>query len=205
MCVLCRQKNINRNEKEMHTMKNDKAEQTTMKEEYRAIMVKRWNNNQRMVDYCTNKVARFVRLSGGNIITIDKPRIETRFCFGYSDSHYDTKDYDRANNMAHHAGTSADYFKAENLDTLQHIIDTLNGIGRFGNNVPYLHHDGELTTLSFCSRWDMDGKEKILDADRATIIDAYKIEIAAFDKRLNTYLKRYGMTKVNTWSYWRDA
>ena len=44
----------------------------------------------------------------------------------------------------------------------------------------------------------MDGKEKILDADRATIIDAYKIEIAAFDKRLNTYLKRYGMTKVNT-------
>jgi len=113
-------------------------EQAKLREEYRAIQAKRWNNDERMTNYCTNKVARFVRLKSGHILAIDKPRIETRFCFGYSDSRYDTEDYDRANNMAHHASTSEEYFKSENLKQLQETIDTLNGIGRYGHNVAYI-------------------------------------------------------------------
>ena len=27
----------------------------------------------------------------------------------------------------------------------------------------------------------------------------------AFRKRLDTYLKRYGVSKLHTWSYWADA
>lgn len=36
------------------------------------------------------------------------------------------------------------------------------------------------------------------------LIDGYKTVKTAFVKRLNTYLKRYGMSKVEAWSYLRD-
>jgi hypothetical protein len=184
-----------------------KQEQAKLREEYRAIQAKRWNNDEKMVNYCTDRVARFVRLRSGHILTIDKPRIETRFCFGYSDSRYD-EDYDRANNMARYASTSEEYFKTENLKQLQGTIDALNGIGRFGYSVAYISYgnDGE-ATLNFCSSYELIEKrrEEINEQDREAIMTAYKLEIAAFEKRLNTYLKRYGLSKVHTWSYWRDA
>lgn len=187
---------------------NSKQEQAKLREEYRAIQAKRWNNDERMTNYCTNKVARFVRLKSGHILAIDKPRIETRFCFGYSLNRCDTEDYDRANNMAYHASKSEEYFKIENIKQLQETIDTLNGIGRFGHNVAYIiyRNDGE-ATLNFCRRYDLieNNREEINEQDRAAIITAYNLEIAAFEKRLNTYLKRYGLSKIHTWSYWRDA
>ena len=37
------------------------------------------------------------------------------------------------------------------------------------------------------------------------VIEGHKIVKAKFEKRLNTYLKKYGLTKVHAWSYWRDA
>jgi hypothetical protein len=44
---------------------NSKQEQAKLREEYRAIQAKRWNNDERMTNYCTNKVARFVWLKKG--------------------------------------------------------------------------------------------------------------------------------------------
>ena len=40
--------------------------------------------------------------------------------------------------------------------------------------------------------------------DRANILAALKHERQKFEKRLKTYLKRYGLSKVRTWSYWAD-
>lgn len=183
---------------------NSKQEQAKLREEYRAIQAKRWGKDEGMINYCTNKAARFVRLKSGHILAIDKPRIKTMFCFPYD---AEAEDYDRANNMAQHARTSEEYFKTENLKQLQEIIDTLNGIGRFGHNVAYISYgnDGE-ATLNFCHRYELieNNREELNKQDRAAIIDAYNLEIAAFEKRLNTYLKRYGLSKVHTWSYWRD-
>lgn len=187
---------------------NSKQEQGKMREEYREMQTKYWHGNKRMIDYCVNKAARFVRLASGHLLVIDKPRIETRFCFGYSDSRFDTEDYDRANEMAYHARTNEDYFKGENLKQLREVVDTLQGKGRFGHNVAYIWYgDGGQTALHFCRRWELieKGLEELGEQDRQTIIAAYEIEIAAFEKRLNTYLKRYGMSKVHTWSYWQDA
>jgi hypothetical protein len=37
------------------------------------------------------------------------------------------------------------------------------------------------------------------------ILDAYKEAAQAHEKKVNTYLKKYGTSKVNSWTYWRDA
>lgn len=44
-----------------------------------------WNNNERMIDYCLKKVNYIVKLDGLDYLVIDRPTIETRFCFGYHD------------------------------------------------------------------------------------------------------------------------
>ena len=40
--------------------------------------------------------------------------------------------------------------------------------------------------------------------DLLLIIEVYKQQIQNFKKRLNTYLKRYGLSKLTTWTYLVD-
>lgn len=47
--------------------------------------------------------------------------------------------------------------------------------------------------------------EELGDDDRAAILNGLKVERAKFEKRLRAYLKRYGTSKLKTWSYWQDA
>lgn len=37
------------------------------------------------------------------------------------------------------------------------------------------------------------------------ILDAWRAAAQAHEKKVNAYLKRYGMSKVHAWTYWRDA
>ena len=41
--------------------------------------------------------------------------------------------------------------------------------------------------------------------DRLALIEEYKKVLVDFEKRLQAYLKRYGLSKLNIWSYWQDA
>ena len=172
-----------------------------------------WHKDIKMVDYCVNKTAYIVELQNGDIIPIEKPRIEKDFCFGYSDSRYDTEDYDRASDMANHASTSENYFITKNLKDIDNTIAELEGeklnyfqyyirisyTGQPDNSklkaLHQLHFDKEI-----------EGKDynKLEGENLKRVIEGYKIVKTDFEKRLKTYLKRYGMSKVKAWSYWRD-
>lgn len=41
--------------------------------------------------------------------------------------------------------------------------------------------------------------------DKKLIMSKLSEELQKFVKRLNTYLKKYGLSCVHSWSYWRDA
>ena len=46
---------------------------------------------------------------------------------------------------------------------------------------------------------------RVLTDDEVKMVkDAVERQKAKFTKRLNSYLKRYGLSKVNAWSYLRD-
>lgn len=42
------------------------------------------------------------------------------------------------------------------------------------------------------------------DDDRRRIAETYKKAAETHRKKVENYLKRYGLSKVNAWSYWRD-
>lgn len=194
---------------------DDKAEQKRLKDLYISLIATEvWKNDNRMVDFVRKETARVVELQSGALIAIEKPRIETDFCFGYSDSAYDTADYDRAQNMAHHAATSEDYFIKQNLKHFDEIEQEFIDYNVYSaRSYSGTSENTRLHCLRFVRDFDYhyqlsDEERKKLHPltakDLENVLAAYRLEREAFKKRLNAYLKRYGMSKVHAWSYWRD-
>ena len=189
----------------------DKEEQAKLKEEYFSMLFAESWQEKSMQDYFRKKIARVVKLENGNFISIDKPGIETRFCFGYGN---DNESYDNANESSRIARTNEQYFLNENLERFDQIFKSIKQYNMF-LRVEYTNapKNSKCKALEFKSDWqvynfsekDKEELTAVSEKDKEKIITAYKIERENFEKRLNTYLKKYGLTKVRSWSYWQDA
>ena len=169
-----------------------------------------WTKSPKMVDYCIKKTAYIVELENGDFTDIEKPNIETSFCFGYGYCGVSTEeDYQNAASMSRHARTNEEYFLQENLKGLDGMIanfrdDDLRAYKR-------LHYIGQtegshLMNIEFCRYYQAPEKGwiEMTDAERQAMIAGYEIVRKQFEKRLNTYLKRYGTSKLHTWTYLVD-
>jgi len=187
--------------------------------------------SQRMIDYCVKKVDNVVRLDNGFLIPIDKEHIEKDFCFGYHDSRYNTDDYDRANAMAAHARTSEEYFFDENMRGFREVMNNLDDNDLYPV-VSMMYYSGgdanKIKSFRFLRGWqicelfggscylseiggkyvkDRDGHTIYIlnEKDIASVKAGYELAMKNHEKRVRTYLKKYGTKHVNAWSYWLDA
>lgn len=187
----------------------------TVKELHRDALQAVWPNDQKMINYCLNKVSDYVILDDGSFITIDKPTIEKDFCFGYHHSRYDTESYDAAGAAAQNARENVNYFLKENLEKIDEYLRLLDD----SDYVPAVRkeywrspEDSPLKALDLIERykWNYEllydkTKYRELSANELQNVKAgYKQARKKFEKRLQTYLKRYGLSKVNSWTYWLD-
>lgn len=190
--------------------------QQELKEIYREILENEiWKNNKEMVDYSIKELAHIVELTNGDIITIDKPSIKKNFCFGYNLSSQDTDSFDNANDMVSRAVKNNDYFIKENLKELNYSIDGLkNGFDynkdyyimliKYYSQSPTSKLKGISILYHYDENTDKSRENKLEGENKQRVLAGYEEVKAKFEKRLNTYLKRYGLTKINSWSYWRD-
>lgn len=199
-------------------------DQKTLKEIYKKDMEGYWIRrngevDNKMVNYLIKKVAYIVELENNSYYVIDKPDIEKDFCFGYGYCGISTEeDSDRAHKAANYAATHEDYFLRKNLEGLDNMIKDLQDdnleaykflnycsqqsgsklksfrITRLGNNPEYA--PGYWSNLR-----DL---EMLTKEERQELVKGYEEVRKAFVKRLNTYLKRYGLSKVRTWTYLSD-
>ena len=205
-----------------------KTEKEILRTEYSKV----WKE-QKMIDYCTNKVAEYTILSDGKIVVTDKRSIEKNFCFG--ESGYD---YDDARAMSDLARKSEKYFKDKNMEYYNEWFKDLdecvnvNHNGRYVLTINPKHYysqteDCKLANLKWHKLTDiidfMGGScclEELAGAevnDHGTlyrvateeevhqIYEMYKRTAESHEKKINSYLKRYGTSKVHSWTYWRDA
>ena len=182
--------------------------------------------SERMTSYCTNKAATMAILPDGGIVTVDKQTINKDFCFG--ESGYDADDAEEA---AQHARTSQDYFLSQNMASFKHWISDLEDArdenGRYKLHILDAHYIGQtkdckirgiefvrttavLEDIGPAFLKDLYGIEfgkghlaTIEEID--AILEAYKEAAADHEKKVRSYLKRYGTSKVHAWTYWRDA
>lgn len=188
-----------------------------MIQDYLNELKKAWKD-QKMMDHFRKSTSRVIRLTDDGLMPFEKMKIQKDFCFGYHLSSHDTEDFDRANKMADHAANSQAYFIAENLKDINRAIGILqdpDGDDIYLYRISYYSEEAPLNcwrwiALSYinyeygvCRGWYRDIKPCSLE-DRALILDALESEKKDFERRLRSYLKRYGMKNVNSWSYWRD-
>lgn len=68
----------------------------------------------------------------------------------------------------------------------------------------------QIPTISIFSEWrqnnmvDGDEFQRLTEQDEAKYLAALEKVRADFVKRLNTYLKKYGTSKLHTWAYLSD-
>ena len=210
--------------------RREQEERTYVRRLYIEALAEVWDNDKNMIDHCMYKTAELVRLDNGFIIDIEKHRIETDFCFGYTLSHYDSEDYDRANRMVEHAMSSADYFKAKNMEPFAAMLAEFDDdqkilvfrrhyYGQSAENPLYMAQFVKpweiLTALGGSAHMDalpgstieMNGQPVYIgtEADKAALRAGYERAMKAHEKKVDAYLKRYGTSKVHAWSYWVDA
>lgn len=199
--------------------------QKELKAQYTAELEKAWSS-EKMIKFCSKECDEVIEYNG-LLFSIDKPKIQKDFCFGYGfcGGISDEEDEQRANAAARRAQESTEYFINENLKPIDEWLETLNNIlEEMGHNWaegskprymiatgPQYHGQKPDCKLrgytvedtakprSYYS-YELCNDEEFIKK----LINGYEEVKQRFVKRLNSYLKRYGLSKVNSWSYLVD-
>ena len=176
----------------------------------RAEMVKVWGDDLHMVEWACKNGTPYI-LSGDEFFVIDKPKIKTRFCFGYQ-TDYSGHEYDDAENLRERCAKSVDYFRAKNTQPFTDILCRLKDTSE--RAYKQIHYRRGEKQMSIAIPYNRDAYERmnranalteLTESERAAVVAAYETELSKLNKRLDNYLKRYGLSKLKTWTYWQDA
>lgn len=178
-----------------------------------------WHGDKHMTDYVRKNCDEVIELEDGDLVEIEKPRIETRFCFGYGLYGVSTdEDMREAEKMRRYAQESEDYFLKENLKGIEGMLKDLRDKDvYFYKYVRFTgcNDDSKIKGISRCTfchtpenePWrysNMRSLKELTETERQNIINGYENVKARFEKRLRTYLRRYGTKKLTTWTYLVD-
>ena len=171
--------------------------------------------------YKENELAGACELKNGFILGRRKEGIKTRFCF-----HDEGPDYDFYRELKSADEKMRRYFMSENLSDFDFYIDLLKKAKAKESTFPkyvgaYLENETKTAVLTFRNYSDLTGEFEIekglaqherepnfypLDAEELeTVLEMMEKTKADFEKRLNTWWKKYGAEKLHTWTYWADA
>lgn len=176
----------------------------------RAEMVRVWGDDLRMVAYeCKHSTPYMINES--EFIAIARREIKTRFCFGYS-TDYSGHEYEDAENLREKCANSVQYFRRKNMEELAGLIEHLKDGSR--KAYKYIYYQQGERQMKIFMPYNRDAYERqklatpeiaeLTGNERAAVIAGYENEQSKLNKRLDTYLKRYGLSKLRTWTYWRD-
>lgn len=182
-------------------MKLTKGDKYMLREQFR----KAWHDDERMVEHCMKRASGYIEI-GGLIIVYDKPHIETRFCFG--EHGYD---YEEVNERCQSLSNDKTYFKLKNLQQITDEIKALSDCRQtpwlIGNAYWNQDDDCKLGTIGWYWRDDKPkgaNARPLTEDEKQAYIQFLGEEAEKFEKRLRTYLKRYGLTKCHYGVYLAD-
>lgn len=134
---------------------------------------------------------------------IEKPSIDTKFCF-----HDEGPQYDLYKELTSNDDRMARYFKAENLGGFDSKIKHIEKGEDWSEDKRVWWYTSEQAPkrMNLCFYHnDYEGYTLCTDEEKKQILKGLKFGRQCFEKRLDAYLKRYGTKKLHTWTYWADA
>ena len=182
------------------------------------VYSKRAGKDVKYFEFLKSCLSNDLELENGLVLQFEKPRIKTDFCYGYSLYGCNTESYDNATESVEHAKNDIVHFIDANIheSMIKYYYDKF----KKAEQVFYSASKDGLLSLDQLS--DQEDKRdyqyeygesprykeyingELSKSDIQKILAVLAEELQKFVKRLNTYLKRYGLSKVHSWSYWRD-
>lgn len=159
-----------------------------------------YKNDQKMINWCLKNIDFAIKLRN-KIVTFYKPHINKNFCFGF-DEHVEG-DIAKAHNQAEIARNNFEYFKRKNLSQIDNDIASLeNKNNDFIISKQYWDESDDFISINRAKEFCIKNiSDLITDDERKEFIKAYKLHKERFSKRIDTYLKKYGLKKVCSWTY----
>ena len=135
----------------------------------------------------------------GHYKLIEKPSIENRFCF-----HDEGPDYEFYETLCADDKKMEQYFIDKNEREFTCKLERIEKGELVRIKDSDYMNQMEVYIGSSWSYRDDDARQAT-DEEKALIVEGLKYGLAQFRKRLDAYLKRYGISKLHTWTYWADA
>lgn len=207
----------------MNKIKNrlifEKEYQDKLKIRYSNGLIPIWKGDHKMIDYCMRTILYLVPICGGKfIIPIEKTNIEKDFVFGESDLGQGPSPEENQKIMDSVRKNLPEYFKNRNLRTWNSIIasieEILDGVTPYMKPQYYLHYissPADSPIYGFCLYNELRGEKVVTGEtfdmtteDLKIVLEGYKMGRAAMEKKIDSYLKKYGTKKLHVSSYWID-
>lgn len=155
-------------------------------------------DDRRDKEYYKKSYMAAVKLPEGFYV-IHKQSIENKFCF-----HDEGPQYEFYKELMADKKNLERYFLSENLSDLDNSIENLK------TKTMMVEKDCDGRAVIFpesakCYYNYHEGMREMTEPEKKECIKALKFVREAFVKRLNSYLKRYGTSKLHTWTYWAEA
>lgn len=170
-------------------------------------------------DKYANKVLGYIKFVDGSYYPIEKQGIRTHLCYGYG---YGIS-YEDAGELAEAARTEYDFFESEQLrevnrwiKSITRAIDTTKMIEESyrDHKCCCFGHDDLIWMRKGCYRGELiadrcfdnnlEAKDALCLADLESLLEGYKALAEYIKKRAKAYWKRFGGSKLHTWTYDRN-
>lgn len=171
------------------------------------VVAEIWENKESWREHYKKNIDDVVEIQG-KLIALEKPGIKKDFYF--SEHGFD---FDEKQKQAAEAEKSESFFISENLNQINRDKWLLKEGYRYYIGAAYSGspEDTRIYTVYDIHIFDVEngtfdttGKIELTENDVQTLLKAYENQKIRFKKRLTTYLKRYGLSKVRCSTYWAD-
>ena len=167
-----------------------------------------WGDRNNMINFCLSEIDILKQFPNGEIFTVKKERIEKSFCFGFGFCGISTAEAENdAYKMANKAKNDVNYFLEKNLSHLNKLIANIESGNKIFYSLPHYYESGKYRRIAIPYPEDREvfklGR-RLTDQEKEIYLSALKEEREKFKKRLTSYLKKYGLSKVRAWAFLSD-
>ena len=172
-------------------------------------LIRSWGPDFPMINFCISRIDILKSFPNGEIFSINREEIKKDFCFPHGCCGVSDEEEEKAAiRMADRAKNDSSYFLERNLMHLNNLIAEIEKEDSILYSRPYFHKSEKYREIIKASNWDLrevykDGR-RITEEEKQIFLSAVKEEREKFKKRLETYLKKYGLSKVRTWTFLSD-
>ncbi len=150
-----------------------------------------------------------IKIKDGYFLTFDKPEIEKAFCFGYSNFGQGMTQ-EEAEEICANFGEKE--FKESNLSSFDEVYEyrakLLDMMRRDITLETYEYSNLGYTGCSITSDPNPGSGITLKGEEADRFCEEYKATVAKlradFEKKIDSYLKRYGVSKIRKWTFWAD-